>query len=67
MDTRFVDRHDAGRRLATWLDGYAGRQDVLVLALPRGGVPVAVEVARHLRAPLPGSRRRPCVGQRNKR
>jgi len=49
---RFKDRADAGRALAGDLAKYAGRPDVLVLALPRGGVPVAYEVARHLRAPL---------------
>src|SRR5215216_4787444 len=50
----FLDRHDAGRRLAEELArrGYADRDDVVVLALPRGGVPVAYEVARRLRAPL---------------
>lgn len=48
----FHDRLDAGRRLGAWLEGYADRSDVLVLALPRGGVPVAFEVARRLRAPL---------------
>jgi putative phosphoribosyl transferase len=48
----FRDRHDAGRRLAALLGEYAGRQDVTVLALPRGGVPVGYEVARALRAPL---------------
>src|SRR5439155_12428821 len=42
----------AGRRLADELRKYAGRPDVIVLALPRGGVPVAFEVARALRAPL---------------
>jgi predicted phosphoribosyltransferase len=49
---RFADRHDAGRRLAERLRHYAGREDVVVLGLPRGGVPVAVEVARSLGVPL---------------
>jgi predicted phosphoribosyltransferase len=49
---RFLDRFDAGRRLAEPLIGYAGRSDVVVLGLPRGGVPVAYEVARKLRVPL---------------
>jgi putative phosphoribosyl transferase len=48
----FVDRRDAGRVLALRLQNYAGRNDVLVLALPRGGVPVAFEVASALDAPL---------------
>src|SRR5215203_1280345 len=50
----FRDRHDAGRKLAAKneLQAYAGRDDVLVLALPRGGVPVGFEVARALDAPL---------------
>src|ERR1700741_4498881 len=48
----FHDRHDAGRQLADHLTSYAGRPDVLVLALPRGGVPVGYEVARDLGAPL---------------
>src|SRR5947199_1122447 len=48
----FRDRSEAGRHLAARLRHYAGRDDVLVLALPRGGVPVAYEVARSLGAPL---------------
>src|SRR5213080_4670408 len=50
--SRFRDRHEAGRRLADKLSPYAKRPDVLVLALPRGGVPVAYEVAQSLQAPL---------------
>lgn len=49
---RFRDRSDAGRRLAQHLAGYAGGDDLVVLALPRGGVPVGYEVARFLAAPL---------------
>ena len=49
---RFRNRTDAGRRLAGELGPYAGRDDVIVLALPRGGVPVGAEVARALGAPL---------------
>jgi predicted phosphoribosyltransferase len=48
----FRDRADAGRTLAVDLAHLAGRDDVVVLALPRGGVPVAYEVAKALRAPL---------------
>lgn len=48
---RFADRADAGRRLGTRLSHLRG-QDVVVLGLPRGGVPVAFEVARSLGAPL---------------
>src|SRR6266496_3815077 len=48
----FQDRRDAGRILAQKLLGYANRSDVIVLALPRGGVPVAYEVALALNAPL---------------
>jgi putative phosphoribosyl transferase len=48
----FIDRHDAGRQLAAALSDYAGRADVVVLALPRGGVPVGYEVAKALAAPL---------------
>jgi erythromycin esterase-like protein/predicted phosphoribosyltransferase len=49
---RFANRVDAGRRLARQLNAYAERSDVIVLGLPRGGVPVAAEVAKHLGAPL---------------
>ena len=53
MEPRFFrDRRAAGRLLAQRLMHYASRPDVLVLALPRGGVPVAYEVARALHAPL---------------
>ena len=52
MIERFRDRREAGQVLADRLTAYAGRPDVLVLALPRGGVPVAYEVARALGAPL---------------
>lgn len=48
----YKDRYDGGRVLASKLAGYANRPDLLVLALPRGGVPVAFEVARALHAPL---------------
>jgi putative phosphoribosyl transferase len=52
MQPRLKDRPDAGRLLAKHLTAYMGRRDVVVLALPRGGVPVAYEVARALVAPL---------------
>lgn len=52
MRTRFHDRRSAGQALASHLSAYAHRTDVLVLALPRGGVPVAAEVALALGAPL---------------
>jgi putative phosphoribosyl transferase len=48
----FKDRREAGRTLAAQLEKYANRDDVLVLALPRGGVPVGFEVAQALHAPL---------------
>ena len=48
----YRDRYDAGRILASRLTAYADRADVLVLALPRGGVPVAHEIAQALHAPL---------------
>jgi predicted phosphoribosyltransferase len=52
MFTEFRDRAEGGRLLAERLADFAGRSDVLVLALPRGGVPVGFEVARALEAPL---------------
>jgi len=48
----FQDRHDAGRALAVQLSKYVDRSDVIVLALPRGGVPVGYEVAQALKTPL---------------
>jgi len=48
----YRNRHDAGQQLAARLGHYAGRDDVVVLALPRGGVPVAYEVALALGSPL---------------
>ena len=48
----FTDRADAGRALAGHLRAYAGRSDVVVLALPRGGVVVGFELARELALPL---------------
>lgn len=52
METRYRDRSEAGKLLATKLTTYAHQPDVLVLALPRGGVPVAFEVAKALKVPL---------------
>jgi putative phosphoribosyl transferase len=52
MKARFRNRRDAGQRLATKLRGYSDRPDVIVLALPRGGVPVGFEIAGALHVPL---------------
>lgn len=52
MEFGYRDRREAGQRLATRLEEYAGQPNTLVLGLPRGGVPVAYEVARHLGLPL---------------
>jgi putative phosphoribosyl transferase len=52
MTSRFSDLASAGRELALQLEPFRGRDDVLILALVRGGFPAAVEVARHLDAPL---------------
>ena len=52
MNFRFQNRAEAGRFLADKLGAYAGRADVVVLGLPRGGIPVAFEVAWKLKAPL---------------
>jgi predicted phosphoribosyltransferase len=51
-ESRFRNRSEAGRQLAAKLAAYAKRPEVIVLALPRGGVPVAYEVAQALEAPL---------------
>jgi putative phosphoribosyl transferase len=52
VDSRFRNRREAGQVLAEKLEGYGGVPNVLVLGLPRGGIPVAFEVARAIRAPL---------------
>lgn len=51
-DSRYKNRQTAGKKLAAELTAYANRDDVIVLALPRGGVPVAYEIAQALHAPL---------------
>jgi len=48
----YIDRRDAGKKLAAEMHAYTNRHDTIVLALPRGGVPVAYEIARALPAPL---------------
>jgi predicted phosphoribosyltransferase len=50
--SRFADRREAGRRLAAALTEYGGRDDAIVFALPRGGLPVGYEIATALRVPL---------------
>jgi putative phosphoribosyl transferase len=52
VNVRFTDRAEAGRLLAQQLGHYAGRSDAIVLALPRGGVEVGLEIASKLRLPL---------------
>ncbi len=52
MERAFANRTEAGRLLAEKLEKYANRNDVIVLGLPRGGVPVAYEVAKRLQVPL---------------
>jgi predicted phosphoribosyltransferase len=52
MEGKFLNRAEAGQRLAEKLDAYRGRDNAIVLGLPRGGVPVAYEVARQLGLPL---------------
>ena len=52
MKTQFFNRSEAGKILVENLGAYVNRDDVIVLALPRGGVPVAAEVAKRLNAPL---------------
>jgi predicted phosphoribosyltransferase len=52
VETIFKNRYEAGKKLAEKLSTFKNKSDVLVLALPRGGVPVAFEVAQYLNAPL---------------
>jgi len=54
MEGIFPNRAEAGRMLGLKLSKYAGREDVIVLGLPRGGVPVAYEVAQALRPAFAG-------------
>src|SRR6204780_2219321 len=49
---KYLDRYEAGRFLAEQLKDYAHRSDVIILALPRGGVPVAYEISKSLAVPL---------------
>ena len=48
----FADRADAGRKLATMLAHYRDKTDTMILALPRGGIPVAYEIADALHLPM---------------
>ncbi|NTU76682.1 MAG: phosphoribosyltransferase [Alphaproteobacteria bacterium] len=52
MNAFFTNRAEAGKQLAKALASYAGKEDVRVMALPRGGIPVAAEIAQALKAPL---------------
>ena len=52
MDSFFLNRRDAGRKLARHLGAYAGRSDVVILALSRGGGPVGYEIAQALQVPF---------------
>lgn len=52
MTPRFADRQDAGRQLARRLEKYRERDDLVVVGMARGGIPVAAEIARALEAPL---------------
>jgi hypothetical protein len=66
-DFPFADRRQAGQVLGSKLAHYAGRPDVLVLALPRGGVPVACEVAATLGADWKQARRKLRLSERYSR
>ena len=52
MNAVFIDRREAGRKLAQQLTSYANHPQAIVLGLPRGGVPVAYEIAKNLNLPL---------------